>query len=296
MKILLDTDIGCDIDDCFALSYLLSHENAELLGITTTTGRPEIRAQLADVVCSALGASVPIHVGFEQPLSGKPRQPLLTDNQTAVAERCLRRYANEITAIEFMRRTIEANPHEVTLICIGPLTNAAVLFSLYPHIHELLVGMVIMGGRYTDNEYCDLAKWGVMEWNCVCDPLAASIVFSRKVQNCVVIGVEQTCRFSLDPAETKAAFGAVERLKPIADAVDRNDVRVWFHDVLAMYAFFHPDEVEWQCGDITVDPFAPERPAETHFVPSETGRHHLVTDFSLAKFKQHYCDVVGVTF
>lgn len=42
-KILLDTDIGCDMDDMQALAYLLARDDAEILGITTVTGEPEAR-------------------------------------------------------------------------------------------------------------------------------------------------------------------------------------------------------------------------------------------------------------
>ena len=49
-KILLDTDIGTDVDDAVCLAYLLSHPDCELLGITTVTGEAEKRASLASVL------------------------------------------------------------------------------------------------------------------------------------------------------------------------------------------------------------------------------------------------------
>lgn len=47
-KILLDTDIGSDIDDAVCLAYLLMQPEAKLLGITTVTGQVTLRAQMAD--------------------------------------------------------------------------------------------------------------------------------------------------------------------------------------------------------------------------------------------------------
>ena len=47
-KILLDTDIGSDIDDCITLSYLLAQPECELVGITTVTGEPHKRALITD--------------------------------------------------------------------------------------------------------------------------------------------------------------------------------------------------------------------------------------------------------
>jgi inosine-uridine nucleoside N-ribohydrolase len=59
-KVLLDTDIGTDVDDAVCLAYLLSHPECELLGITTVTGEAVKRASLASVLCKAAGREIPI--------------------------------------------------------------------------------------------------------------------------------------------------------------------------------------------------------------------------------------------
>ena len=45
---ILDTDIGDDIDDAFALALALRSPELRLLGITTAYGDTELRARLAD--------------------------------------------------------------------------------------------------------------------------------------------------------------------------------------------------------------------------------------------------------
>ena len=75
-KILLDTDIGTDVDDAVCLAYLLSHPDCELLGITTVTGEAEKRASLASVLCQVAGRDIPIYPGAELPLRGEQRQPI----------------------------------------------------------------------------------------------------------------------------------------------------------------------------------------------------------------------------
>src|SRR5574338_566858 len=75
-KVLLDTDIGTDVDDAVALAYLLAHPDCELLGITTVTGEPEKRASLASVVCKAAGKAIPIYPGADRPIDGEQRQPI----------------------------------------------------------------------------------------------------------------------------------------------------------------------------------------------------------------------------
>ncbi len=60
-KILLDTDIGTEVDDAITLAYLLANPEAELLGITTVTGEAYERAKLASVLCKIAGKDIPIY-------------------------------------------------------------------------------------------------------------------------------------------------------------------------------------------------------------------------------------------
>lgn len=53
--VILDTDIGSDIDDALCLAYLLRQPRCEFVGITTVTGEAQQRAMLADAVCRAAG-------------------------------------------------------------------------------------------------------------------------------------------------------------------------------------------------------------------------------------------------
>ena len=77
-KILLDTDIGSDIDDAVCLAYLLAQPRCELMGITTVTGEAAERAMMADVLCKVAGREIPIFAGLENPLIVPARQPRAT--------------------------------------------------------------------------------------------------------------------------------------------------------------------------------------------------------------------------
>src|SRR5215210_4822768 len=148
-KVLLDTDIGTDVDDAVALAYLLSHPDCELLGITTVTGEVEKRASLASVMCRAAGRDIPIYPGADRPMLGEQRQPLA--QQATV----LPRWPHQTDfpkgqAVEFLANTIRSHPGEVTLLTIGPLTNAGLLFSQHPGIAGLLAGFVMMGGNFDE--------------------------------------------------------------------------------------------------------------------------------------------------
>lgn len=149
-KILLDTDIGTDIDDAITMSYLLKQKRCELLGITVTGGETEKRAALASVMCRAAGRpDLPIYPGPDRPLLVRQKECF------APQAKILRDWEHQESfprgeAIAFMRRTIRANPGEVTLLAIAPLTNIALLFASDPEIPSLLKRLVLMGGRFSN--------------------------------------------------------------------------------------------------------------------------------------------------
>ncbi len=62
-KWLLDTDIGCDSDDCMALGLILSQKDIELVGINTVSGKNFARAKFAEAICSQTKSNISIHCG-----------------------------------------------------------------------------------------------------------------------------------------------------------------------------------------------------------------------------------------
>jgi purine nucleosidase len=137
IKLLLDTDIGSDIDDALCLAYLLAQPKCELLGITTVIGEAEKRAMLASALCKVAGKHIPIFPGVEYPLLAPQQQPDVPQ------ARALHKWDHDTTfprgqAVEFLRQIIRAHPGEVVLLTIGPLTNIALLFAVDEEIPALL--------------------------------------------------------------------------------------------------------------------------------------------------------------
>lgn len=289
LKILLDTDIGCDMDDMQALAYLLARDDAELLGITTMTGEPIVRARLADMMCRLAGREdIPIHVGAEKTLSGETS----LQHKVSAGEKALlqgfpcRESFPENTAVEFLRETIEQNPGEITLCAIGPLTNLALLFTKYPHIPALIRTLLIMGGRYGE---VDTSRWGVQEWNIVCDPKAAKIVFEAPVSDVRVLGVENTCRVCrTDIARLSEQCAKIPPLAPFSVAV-LGGSEGWYHDAVAVSTLFFTEGMEFSRGDIRVSDAG-----DTAFIPNPDGRHLLMTKMDVDTFFHHFNQTVGL--
>ena len=161
MKLLLDTDIGSDIDDAICLAYLLAEPRCELLGITTVSGEPEKRAMLASAICKAAGREVPIFPGAPRPLLVPPRQAV-AQQATALARWPHEKHFPDGHAVGFLRETIRRHPGEVTLLAIGPMTNVALLFALDPEIPRLLKALYMMIGSFTQGSVFPGMR---QEWN-----------------------------------------------------------------------------------------------------------------------------------
>lgn len=285
-KILLDTDIGNDMDDMQALAYLLARPDAKILGITTVTGEPVVRAQLADLMCKLAKKDIPIHVGADTGLSGAFRQDTVSPKEKVLPDAFPHRAEFAADAVDFLRSVIRAHPGEITLCCIGPLTNIAMLFESDPEIPSLLKNVILMGGRFGD---VDTARWGAQEWNIINDVRAAQIVFDAPVREMRIFGVEQTSRvFRTDTDHVADAAEACDCLVPFSRAI-RTSKDAWYHDVVALAALFDDRGMRFARGTVSVTDAG-----DTVFAPSESGRHQLLTALDVPWFFRHYFATVGI--
>ena len=284
-KIIFDTDIGSDIDDSFCLAYLLRHSACQLLGITTVSGQPEKRAMLASAICKHAGAQVPIHVGAEKPLLVGQFQPG-AQQFSQIENWAHDKFEQTFTAVEFLRDTIMANPGEITLLAVGPLTNIALLFATYPQTAEQLKEIVIMGGQFIEHTLD-------AEWNIKCDPHAAQIVFNMPVQ-IRMIGLDVTLQVILPKAgaEEKCTAKALAPVMDFAKVWFEKVERVIFHDPLAATVVFKPELCEYKAGTVNVDLGKEPVLGKTFFAPMKNGRHLIATGVDCRGFFEEYFGVI----
>jgi inosine-uridine nucleoside N-ribohydrolase len=291
VKLLLDTDIGSDIDDAVCLAYLLAQPECELLGITTVSGEPIKRAMICSALCKAAGKNIPIYPGIENPLIVPNRQPVA---QQAVA---LDRwdYDREFPqgeAIEFMRRTIRQHPGEITLLTIGPLTNIALLFSLDPEIPKLLKSLVMMCGVFMG------ARNGFgQEWNALLDPHATAIVYNARPLLHRSIGLDVTTQVVMSADDVRACFTT-----PILKAV-QDFAEVWFstqpvmvfHDPLAATTIFDDAICTYAKGRVSVELRDRSRMGETYWSTDlgSDGGHEIAIAVDAQRFFDHYFSVLA---
>lgn len=289
-KILLDTDIGSDIDDSICLAYLLKQPECDLVGITTVSGEPQKRAQLASAICKAAGKDVPIHSGAEAPVLHRQQQPKAPQADDLSAWPHETDFAPN-TAVTFLRDMIHKYPHEITLLAIGPLTNVALLFLTYPETAGLLKSVVLMSGNFYNQFAMPMA-----EWNVQCDPVASRIVYANKdVKKLYAIGLDVTLQVTMPAQEVHAKFTAPV-LAPVLPYVNewcRHSGRVVFHDPLAGACLFDESVCKFERGEVEVETANERCGGITYFTPSETGQHFVAKTVDAQKFFSHYFGVVN---
>jgi inosine-uridine nucleoside N-ribohydrolase len=117
-KIILDTDIGDDIDDAFALALALRSPEVEILGITTAWGDTELRARLVQRFLKENGApGIPIAAGIATRSVGQFSQARWARDGAP--------FEKKVDAVDFLLEQVRKMPGDITLVAIGPLTNVA---------------------------------------------------------------------------------------------------------------------------------------------------------------------------
>jgi inosine-uridine nucleoside N-ribohydrolase len=172
--VILDTDIGTDIDDAYALAALMQRRDVELLGVTTVSGDAIARARLAAKFLSRGGtrwAAVPVYAGASSATQYMKQADWAAGYQS--------RNLHESGAVEFMKKTLDARPGQVTLIAVGELTNIAALLQSDSSIAKKIKSISLMGGS-VKRGYAPGSK-PESEWNIKSNAKAAQVVFSSGV-------------------------------------------------------------------------------------------------------------------
>lgn len=289
VKILLDTDIGGDIDDAVCLAYLLANPACDLLGITTVTSEPVKRAMLASVLCRISGKDIPICPGASDPLL-IPQLQLKAEQAFALKYWEHDRTYPQGEAVEFLRSTIRKYPGEIILLTIGPLTNIALLFSVDPGIPFLLKGLYSMCGHFFRRN----RNLPAVEWNAMLDYHATAIVYRTKLKKHRSFGLDVTTKVTMKPEEFKEKFSRHDLLKPVVDFskawFDKWPV-VTFHDPLAAVSVFNKKVCEFQKGNIRIEFEKKNKNGLTGWKPDPKGKHEIAVKVNPAAFFENYFSV-----
>lgn len=316
IKIILDTDIGTDIDDALALAYLLMQPRCEILGITTLTGQAKERAMLASVMCHAAGrGDIPVYPGNETCMYIEQKE------KYAPQAGVLRNWSHtasfpEGEALQFMRRAIRDNPGEVILLGISPMSNIARLFLMDPELPSLLKGLYLMCGKFSEYEFKNwydpqdqgdgeltafeprnlrsFMAGGSLEMNALIDPYATAVVYQNTCKVHRSIGVDMTHRVTLPMREFQERCSKHELLKPVLDMAGiwfKTKEEVCFHDPLATVCIFNDNVCEFERGNVDVELASERLRGYTFFEKNPDGKHEIAASVNTAEFFKEFFSV-----
>lgn len=233
VPIVLDTDIGTDIDDAFALSLVLKSPELDLRAVTTVSGDTEARARLAAKMLSAAGRNdVPVAAG----LPGAR----LNIAQTRWADGFSSPSLLKLGAVELMKREIDRAHGSIVIVAIGPLTNVAALFEKYPAEKRKIRRIVLMGGSIARGYRP--GSGATPEYNIAADAKSAQTVFAAGVP-ITMAPLDVTAQLQLDAAHRQRIFA---QSTPLADALHAVYV-LWgrqtptLFDPMAVSLLLHPE-------------------------------------------------------
>ncbi len=146
IKLVLDTDIGSDVDDAFALAFAARHPAIELLAVTTVWGDVEWAAALVLRLLAELDVTgVPVAAGE----AVRPRPAGWIGSGEAILPRgSSDRRVDSRHAVEVIRDIVTSSPDPVWLASIGTATNVAMALREHPELRDRLAGITVMGGRH----------------------------------------------------------------------------------------------------------------------------------------------------
>ena len=227
-KIIYDTDPG--IDDALGLLLLAASPEIDLLAITVTHGNTSQEKCLNNALklVELTGITkVPVARGAEEPLVKELSVAEETHGEGGLGYAILPKSAispcSEL-AHDLIIRVVRENPGEVTLLCVGPMTNIALAFLKAPEIVSKVRRIVSMGGaiHYPGNVTPQA------EYNVFCDPEAFEIVLKSGID------------FTLVPLDvTYQCILTADHLEKITEA--RSEIRNFIFDSTRFYMEFHED-------------------------------------------------------
>lgn len=248
-KVILDCDPG--IDDALALCIALFDPELEVLGVTAVGGNcgPEqatlnvqaILEQLDPPRWPRVGAASEPDGGL--PVDGRYLYGIdgLGGIQFAVAER-QHLHPSEKVICDLVR----ADPHNVTIVALGPLTNIARAFRRDPELPTLVGRIVMTGGTVAGPGNITAAA----EFNMYCDPPAAQAVFrSPTTKSLVPLDVTNRLVLTYDlfrqlPDESTVIGHFLHQVLPPAYRAYRQKFGlegIHVHDSVSLMAVTHPE-------------------------------------------------------
>lgn len=257
--VIIDCDTGTD--DAIALVALFGSEEVEIKGITSASGNAMQKDTQRNNrnICALLGKDIPVVKGASRSIYPRVFGYDETHGMTGMGDLVLPEavdypYADEM-APEFIKRIAEEENGELELITVGPMTNIAIMLTMYPEVAEKIKHLWFMGGAVWGGNMNPVAEFNMWE-----DPIAATIVFNAGIPM-TMVGLDVTEKAIMtkeDEVElraygTPAALLVADLLEYMFRRNEKGGEDAMMHDSLAVAAAIFPECLEFTDYYVVMD-------------------------------------------
>ena len=218
-RIIIDCDPGHD--DMAAILLAAWHDDIVIEAITTVCGNAstENTTNNALRIVEAFGLDVPVYRGAELPLLNRYEFPAEFHGPSGLDSSGVDLPATTLKpegkhAVQAIIDLVDANPGEITVVVVGPMTNLALTLAMRPDLATKIRQIVFMGGSATEGNITAAA-----EFNIWADAHAARMVFRSGVR-LVMFGLNLTHQTLLRRSDVAAVRAAHPGPNAVADIMD----------------------------------------------------------------------------
>lgn len=246
-KILIDTDLGDDIDDSAALIMALNSPELEIVGITTVYLDTVKRAEMVLELCSKYGRNdIPVCAGFGRPIIERPDSGAFPLQYEILEEDRKDKVITETDGADFIIQKVKEYP-DLTIVEMGCMTNLGIAFYREPDLMKD-IPVVAMGGVFSGS---------FPEWNLKCDPESARMVMDY-AEHLKMFGLEVTKHCLIPDALAEILCPENnERMQYYKTGLQifrkKMGYVYTFHDVLLIVYLLDPTVAEMEQSDFTVE-------------------------------------------
>lgn len=250
VPMLMDVDTG--VDDALAIAAAVGAPDGDLVALSSVAGNVDVDKTTANTlaVLDWLAVKdVPVHRGASRPLCRELHDAAHFHGMDGLGNSAFpasRRTLGSDRGPAAIIRQAMAHSGELTLVCVGPLTNLAIALNVAPELPSLLRAVVVMGGAfYRGGNITPHA-----EFNIYADPEAAAQVFETPFPALTVVGLDVTERVSLSRQEWSRCGSASDLTSKLVHRVCRRSFEeqgatgFHLHDPLAVAVAADPSLTE----------------------------------------------------
>lgn len=299
-KIILDTDIGSDVDDALALALCVKSEKIKLEGITTVYGDTELCAKIAFKLLKIMKIeNVPIAKGEKRPLTKNKNVWLTGQEGKDVSGKSHKFKYSFQNATDFIISRIMTTKKQITIISIAPLTNIATALKKEPKIASNIKELILMGGVLNREN----SKLPVIEHNIGSDPEAAKIVFNSNIP-ITMVPLNVTIRIFLTTKEIQRINETNSELTNVVSKMIMNWLeftkrekliskifrnRIYLHDPLTVGVAINRNFVKTKRMKILI-----KNNGETIFRDNKNSNVNVCIDADIERFKKFFLERICI--